>query len=184
LFTKNLSWQTKESMPHTTMIFYGACVKMCEDFEPNFSDKRTGCWIMTMHRLTLPFSPGNFWPKTTWLLSPTHHTHLPCTLVTFLFPWLKIKLKGRHFGTTEVNKAESYVVLNTLLEPDLKDAFWKMAETLWRGLLRGLWWPAGPKLVSDQMAVSVQEIMDHGDTIHNLLYLFMVCKALYTKLYI
>jgi hypothetical protein len=65
-----------------------------------------------------------------------------------------------------------------------------MAEThgtvhTWgRGLLCGLWWPAGPELVSDHMAVPVQEIMDHGDTIHNLLYVFMAYKALYTKIYI
>jgi hypothetical protein len=35
------------------------------------------------------FSPGNFWTKTTQLSSPTHPT--------FLFPWLNIKLKCRHF---------------------------------------------------------------------------------------
>jgi hypothetical protein len=29
-----------------------------------------------------------------------------------------------------------------------------------RGLLRGWWWPVGPKLVSDQMAAPVPEIMD------------------------
>jgi hypothetical protein len=39
---------------------YGDCMKVCEDFAPNFDDKRTGCCITAMHRLTLPFSPGNF----------------------------------------------------------------------------------------------------------------------------
>jgi hypothetical protein len=34
--------------------------QMCEDFAPNSGDKRTGCCIMTMHQLTLPFSLGNF----------------------------------------------------------------------------------------------------------------------------
>jgi hypothetical protein len=43
-------------------------------FAPNFGDKRTGCWIMIKHHLTFPFSPGNFWPQTTWLSSPTHPT--------------------------------------------------------------------------------------------------------------
>jgi hypothetical protein len=33
---------------------------MCEDFTPNFGDKRTGCCITTTHCLTLPFSPGKF----------------------------------------------------------------------------------------------------------------------------
>jgi hypothetical protein len=60
---------------------------------------------MAMHRLTLPFSPGNLYP-TTWLLSPTHPT--------FLFPRLKIKLKGFHFHTTEVTEAELQEMLNIL----------------------------------------------------------------------
>jgi hypothetical protein len=33
---------------------------MCQDFAPNFGNKRTGCCIMTMHHLTLPFLPENF----------------------------------------------------------------------------------------------------------------------------
>jgi hypothetical protein len=60
LFTNNSSWQAKQSIPHTTLMFYGDCVKMFEDFAPNFEDKRTGCCIMTTHHLMPPFSPGNF----------------------------------------------------------------------------------------------------------------------------
>jgi hypothetical protein len=60
LFTKNLSWLAKPSIPNTTVMFYGDCMKMCEDFAPNLGDKRTGCCITTTHHLTLPFSPGNF----------------------------------------------------------------------------------------------------------------------------
>jgi hypothetical protein len=45
--------------------FYGDCVKMYEDFLPNFGNKITRCHITTTHRLTLPFSPLNFLPKTT-----------------------------------------------------------------------------------------------------------------------
>jgi hypothetical protein len=40
-----------------------------------------------------------------------------------LFPQLKIKLKGRHFDTIEVIKAESQAVLNTFTEYDFQDAF-------------------------------------------------------------
>jgi hypothetical protein len=36
---------------------------------------------------------------------------------------LKIKLKGPHFDTTEVIKAELQVVLNTLTEHDFQDVF-------------------------------------------------------------
>jgi hypothetical protein len=42
-----------------------------------------------------------------------------------LFPELKLKLKGRHFETTEVIEAESQVVLNTLTEHNFLDAFKK-----------------------------------------------------------
>jgi hypothetical protein len=70
MFTENSSWQAKRSIPHTTVTFYSDCLKMCEDFTPNFGDKRTGCCILTMHCLTLSFSPGNFWPKIVWLSPP------------------------------------------------------------------------------------------------------------------
>jgi hypothetical protein len=41
---------------------------------------------------------------------------------------MKIKLKGRHFDTTEVMEAGSQAVLNTLTKHDFQDAFKKMAE--------------------------------------------------------
>jgi hypothetical protein len=46
-----------------------------------------------------------------------------------MFPRLKIKLKGRHFDTTEVMEAESQPVLNTLTEHDFQDAFRKLQKT-------------------------------------------------------
>jgi hypothetical protein len=45
---------------------------------------------------------------------------------------LKIKLKGRHFDTTEV---ESQVVLNTLTEYDFQDAF-KKWQKRWEQCIR------------------------------------------------
>jgi hypothetical protein len=110
----NSSWLAEQSIPHTTLTFYSDCVKMCEDFVQNFDNKKTGCYIMIAHHFTLPFSPGNFWPKTTWLSSLTHPT--------FLFPQLKIKLEGRHFDIIEVIEAETHAVLNTHTEHDFQDA--------------------------------------------------------------
>jgi hypothetical protein len=46
LFTKNSSWQNKQSLPHTTVAFYSECMKMCEDFPLNIGDKRNGCCII------------------------------------------------------------------------------------------------------------------------------------------
>jgi hypothetical protein len=74
LFTNNSSCHTKESISYTIVTFYGECVKICDDFEPNFSDKRTGCSVTTTHRLTIPISPKSFWPK-----------HNCCPLLTLLF---------------------------------------------------------------------------------------------------
>jgi hypothetical protein len=35
-FTKNSFQQAKQSIPHTTVMYYGGCTKMCEGFAPNF----------------------------------------------------------------------------------------------------------------------------------------------------
>jgi hypothetical protein len=70
LFTNNSSRQVKQSVRYTAVTFYVNCVKVCEDFVVNF-----GC-IKTKHCLALPFSPGNFRLKTTWLSSSTHPTFL------------------------------------------------------------------------------------------------------------
>jgi hypothetical protein len=78
LLTKNSSWQVKQLIPHTTVTFYGDCVKMWDDFAPNFGDKRTGCNITTKHRITLPFSPGNFLTKMQHECTPPTHPIFPC----------------------------------------------------------------------------------------------------------
>jgi hypothetical protein len=99
---------------------------MCEDFAPNFSDKRTSCCITTTHRLTLPFSQGNFFTKD----NMTVVSHSPYKLYMghwdfSLFPQLEIKLKDCHVDTTEVIESESLAVLNILTEHDFQNAFEK-----------------------------------------------------------
>jgi hypothetical protein len=47
----------------------------------------------------------------------------PCDF--FLFPKMKLKLKGRQFDTTEVIQAESQRVLDALTEKDFQEAFQK-----------------------------------------------------------
>jgi hypothetical protein len=44
----------------------------------------------------------------------------------FLFPYMKLKLKGRRFVTTEEIQAESMGVLDTLTEKDFQEAFQKI----------------------------------------------------------
>jgi hypothetical protein len=69
-----------------------------------------------------------------------------------LFPRWKIKLKGRHFDTTEVIEAESQAVLNTLTEHNFQEEFKKWQKHWEQCILRGWWWSVGRKLVFDQMA--------------------------------
>jgi hypothetical protein len=62
-----------------------------------------------------------------------------------------------------VIKAESQAVLNTLTEHDFQDAFKDgrsagSCENMWKGTTSTR--PVGPKLVFDQMAAPVPEIMD------------------------
>jgi hypothetical protein len=40
-------------------MFYGDCMKMCDDFALNFGDKKLAV-ASQQSTLTLPFSPGNF----------------------------------------------------------------------------------------------------------------------------
>jgi hypothetical protein len=47
----------------------------------------------------------------------------PCDF--FLFPKMKLKLKGRRFGTTEEIQAESQTVLDTVTEKYFQEAFQK-----------------------------------------------------------
>jgi hypothetical protein len=90
---KILFWQAKQTIPHTTVTFYGDCVEMCEDFTLNFGDKRTGCCIMTTHCLTLHFLPGNFFTKNNMTVIP-HPPYLsdlvPCNF--YLFPTILTQL--------------------------------------------------------------------------------------------
>jgi hypothetical protein len=41
-------------------MFYGDCMKICEELALNFGDKRTGCCVTATHHQTLPFSPREF----------------------------------------------------------------------------------------------------------------------------
>jgi hypothetical protein len=115
LFTKNSSWQAKQSIPHTFVTVYGDCVKICEDSAPNFGDNRTGCCITT--------STVSHFQFTREFLTQNNVTVLPHPPYFSLFSRLKIKLKGRHFDTIEVIEAESQKVLITLTEHDFQDAF-------------------------------------------------------------
>jgi hypothetical protein len=52
-----------------------------------------------------------------------------------LFPWLKIKLKGRQFDTIEMIEAELQAVLITLTEYDFQDEL-KKWQRVWERCIR------------------------------------------------
>jgi hypothetical protein len=52
LFTKHLSWRkAKQSILHTTVMFYSDWVKTCDDFTQNFAEKNS--WML--HHNNAPF---------------------------------------------------------------------------------------------------------------------------------
>jgi hypothetical protein len=59
--------------------------------------------------------------QTARLSSPTYPTRLTWAPATFLFPRLKIKLKGCHFEAVEVIDVESQAELNAHTEHDFQD---------------------------------------------------------------
>jgi hypothetical protein len=70
---------------------------------------------MTTLRLTLPSSLSSFWQSKKWLSYP-HPPYSPdlafCDF--FIFPKMKLDLKGRRFDTIEEIQAESPRLLDTL----------------------------------------------------------------------
>jgi hypothetical protein len=130
-------------------MFYGDCMKVCEDVAPNFGNKRTGCCIMTTHHLTLSFLPG-----------------LDLAPLAFLCFPVKIKLRGPKFVTVEVIEAKSQSVLITLIKHDFQDALKKKDRStgngayMWKGTVSRVMVVSRPEVSFEQMAASVPEIMD------------------------
>jgi hypothetical protein len=60
LFIKISSWQAKQSIPHTAVMFYGDCMKICEDFAP-----KTRLLHHDNTASHTSFFTGNFSPKAT-----------------------------------------------------------------------------------------------------------------------
>jgi hypothetical protein len=87
----------------------------------------------------------------------------PCDF--FLFPKMKLKLKGRRFDTIEEIQAESQRVICTLIEKDFQEAF-QMEETVGpvsicgREVLRGRGRPTGLMMSFTIFTASVRKILD------------------------
>jgi len=95
------------------------------DFENGSSESErtlqtTGCFTTTTRPLTLRLQFGNFWRKKIPVLpQPPYSPDLaPCDF--YLFPKLKLKLKGHRFGTIEQIQKIVTDNLNTLTENDFQ----------------------------------------------------------------
>jgi hypothetical protein len=113
-------------------------VKTCEDVAQKFSEIRPDCFNITTPRL-YPAVSGE--TQNGCHPPPTDFPELaPCDF--FLFPKMKLNLKGRRFDTIEDIQAESPRVLDTLTER-LPGSVPKMEKTVGsvsthgRELLRG-----------------------------------------------
>jgi hypothetical protein len=62
-------------------------------------------------------------------------TVVPHQPYSFLFPRLKIKLKGRHSDIIEMIEVESQAMLNTLIEHDFQDSCKKLQKRWERCIL-------------------------------------------------
>jgi hypothetical protein len=81
-----------------------------------------------MHRLTFLFFTRKF-------LAKNNTTVVPNPPYFFMFPRLKLKLKGRHFDTIEMIVTESRA-MNTLTEHDFQDVFKNWLKH-WERCIRG-----------------------------------------------
>jgi len=123
LCIKNLSQQAKLWIPGSTATFCSDCTKTCEDTAPK---KQT--WLLHHDNalshtsvLTQQFLAKN---KMAVIPHPPYSPDMaPCDF--FLFPKMKLKLKGRLFDTTEEIQAKLQRLLDTLIEKDFQQAFQK-----------------------------------------------------------
>jgi hypothetical protein len=127
MFTKNSSWQVKQSIPHTAVTLYSNC--------ENVRRLRLELWRQKNWLLHHGNAPSHISFLTTEVSTKNNMTVVPHSPYFSLFPRLKIKLKGRHFDIAEVMEAELRAVLNTLTQHDFQHAF-KTWQEGWEQCIR------------------------------------------------
>ena len=97
---------------------------MCEGSDLISDGTTHGCSTMTIRQPMLPSWLDGFWPYNNMTVVP-HPPYSPDLALSefFLFPKLKMKLKGRRFQMLEEIQAESQAVLNRLWENDFRECF-------------------------------------------------------------
>ncbi|PNF18540.1 hypothetical protein B7P43_G08515 [Cryptotermes secundus] len=120
-----------QDLCNTLGLSYGTCQRilhLMEDMRIKHPEKWcTNDWVLHDNaRLHTAYIVQEFLAKNKMAVVP-HPLYspdlAPCNF--FLFPKMKIKLKGRRFDTVEEIQAEMQTVLNTLTKKDFQDAFEK-----------------------------------------------------------
>jgi hypothetical protein len=147
-----------------------------------------GFSTMTMRPPTNHSLFDNFWlPKTLqWFPTPPPLFAWPRSCDFFLFPNMKLRLKGRRFDTTGEIHAESQEVINTLILENFQGCMKSWGTTLGslytcpRGLLRRRRWELGATVRNFFM---VPEILDSAsyilDSVNLLHHIFLQLNALF-----
>ena len=121
----------KEFVPPGQAVNAAFYVKVLRRLWENVGRKRPDQWQNNTWLLHHDNAPAHAALLTRRFLNDSNMTVLPHPLYSpdltlsdfFLFPKLKMKLKGRRFQTMEEIQAESQTVLNTLRENDFQECF-------------------------------------------------------------
>lgn len=120
---------SKQSIRNTIKVSWSVCAKMCERKGLHSGETRVGFSTTITHWLIVRSRSGNFWQISKFLclrnrpITPYSSDLAPADF--YLFPKLKISLKGMRFDSIENIQANPENVLNTLKKENFHQCFQK-----------------------------------------------------------
>ena len=186
----------KEIVPTGRNVNSGFCCEVLRRLRENVRRLRPKLWreqTWLLHHDNAPSHPfvltQKYRAKNKMAVTP-HPPHSPDLAPSdfFLFPKMKLKLKGRRLDTIEEIQGESQRVLDTLDRKGLSGSVPNMEETVgpvstcWRELLRGWRRPIGFLASFTIFTASGRKILDttSNQQKHILLSSYYFCNFFYT----